>query len=114
MFARTTDGSATWEAPRAIFKPKASLFTIGNQIAVLPDGTLVNVFTLFKGSGVQASNQIFVAVIRSTDKGVTWSEPIIIDRLFFAPVADPGTGQPHRTAPHRRHHSGRRGRHDLR
>jgi hypothetical protein len=97
MFARTTDGGATWEPARAIFRPKANLFTIGNQIAVLPDGTLVNVFTLFKGSGVQPSNQIFVAVIRSTDKGVTWSSPIIIDKHFFAPVADPDTGQPHRT-----------------
>jgi hypothetical protein len=98
MFSRTTNGGASWSAPRAIFRPKANLFTIGNQIAVLPNGDLVNVFTLFRGSGVQPNDkQSFEAVIRSTDKGNTWSQPIIVDNLFFAGVRDPDTGQAHRT-----------------
>jgi hypothetical protein len=98
MFSRTTNGGASWSAPRAIFRPKANLFTIGNQVAVLPNGDLVNVFTLFRGSGVQPNDkQSFEALIRSTDKGVTWSQPIIADNLFFAGVSDPDTGQAHRT-----------------
>ena len=41
-----------------------NVFVQGNQIAVLPDGTLVNVFAiLFKGSGIQPpqANQVFMA-----------------------------------------------------
>ncbi|HYV68445.1 MAG TPA: sialidase family protein, partial [Myxococcales bacterium] len=38
-FARTTDGGATWEQARAIYDPGADAQTIGNVIAVLPDGT---------------------------------------------------------------------------
>ena len=98
VFSRTTNGGVSWEAPRAIFRPRANLFTIGNQIAVLPDGTLVDAFFLIRGSGVQPSqNQYREAVIISTDKGVTWSQPIIVDRHVVAPVSDPDTGQPHRT-----------------
>jgi len=98
MFSRTTNGGMSWEPARAIFMPKANLFTIGNQIAVLPNGHLVNVFTMFRGSGVQPNDkQSFMALIRSTDKGVTWSQPIIVDNLFFTGVTDPDTGQAHRT-----------------
>jgi hypothetical protein len=98
MFSRTTNGGTSWSTPRAIFAPKANLFTIGNQIAVLPNGDLVNVFTLFRGSGVQPTEkQAFEAVIRSTNKGNTWTAPIIVDNLFFAGVRDPDNGQAHRT-----------------
>jgi BNR repeat-like domain len=98
MFSRTTDGGATWEPARAIFRPEANLFTIGNQIAVLPDGTLVDAFFLIRGSGRQPSlNQYREAVIISTDKGETWAGPIIVDRHVVAPVRDPDTGQAHRT-----------------
>jgi hypothetical protein len=98
MFSRTTNGGASWEPARAIFEPKANLFTIGNQIAVLPDGTLVNAFFLIRGAGLQPSlNQYREAVIISTDKGVTWSQPIIVDRHVIASVRDPDTGQAHRT-----------------
>jgi hypothetical protein len=98
MFSRTTNGGASWEPARAIFRPRENLFTIGNQIAVLPDGTLVDAFFLIRGSGVQPSlNQYREAVIVSTDKGETWSQPIIVDRHVVAPVRDPDTGQAHRT-----------------
>ena len=96
MFARTTNGGASWEPARAIFHPKALEFTIGNQIVVLPDGTLVDVFTNFKGSGINAPG-VFVEIIRSTDKGVTWSDPITIDHLRTVGVVDPDTGQAVRT-----------------
>src|SRR4029453_18329643 len=49
-FTRTTNGGQTWEPARAIFAPQANLFTIGNQIAVQPDGTLVDIFALTRGA----------------------------------------------------------------
>lgn len=51
LFARTTDGGATWEPARTIFRPQDNQATISNQIAVLADGTLVDMFQLLKGSG---------------------------------------------------------------
>jgi len=84
-FARTTDGGNTWEPARAIFDPGFSNQTLNNQIVVLPDGTLVDFFTVFNPNPS-------VAVIRSTDKGVTWSAPIVIAPVFADGVVDPETG----------------------
>ena len=79
MFARTTNGGASWEPARDVLPRNANLSTIGNQIIVLPDGTLLDVFNLLKGSGNQPHGlQTFQAVMRSTDKGMSWSSPIII------------------------------------
>jgi hypothetical protein len=77
-FSRTTNGadvSPTWQS-REIFDPGTKSGTISNQIVVTPDGTLVNGFYLFKTKQHEAGN--FVAVIRSTDKGVSWSKKAII------------------------------------
>jgi hypothetical protein len=95
-FSRTTDGGATWESARAIFAPMSNEATVGNQIVVLPNGTLVDIFDLEKGSGKNAPG-FFEAVIRSTDKGVTWSKPIIISKDMSVAVTDPDTGAPVRT-----------------
>jgi hypothetical protein len=45
-FSRTTNDGASWEPARIIFDPGPDAQTIGNEIVVLPDGTLVNMFTL--------------------------------------------------------------------
>jgi len=93
-FSRTTDGGATWEAPRSLMPTNANLWTIGNQIAVLPDGTLVDVFELFQGAGVQQTKNTFTeALIRSTDKGQTWSRPITIASDQSVAVLEPDSGQ---------------------
>ena len=92
-FSRTTNGGATWSMPRNIMPTNANLFTIGNQIAVLPDGSLVDVFELFHGSGRQPSpNQYTESLMRSTDKGLTWSQVIDISLDRSVAVRDPDTG----------------------
>jgi hypothetical protein len=94
MFSRTTNGGATWEAPRRILPTNANLFTIGNQIVVLPDGTLVDVFGLGQGSGVQGSPNPFTnSLVRSSDKGVTWSRIIDISLDQGIGARDPDTGR---------------------
>ena len=95
MFSRTTNGGLTWEPARALFEPRSNQFSIGNQIVVLPDGTLVDIFNFEKGSGRQPSPSVFSqAVIRSTDHGLTWSSPIVISNDDSLPVRDPDTGEP--------------------
>ena len=42
--ARTTDGGVSWEEAREIFNPGLNNQTIGNQILVLPDGTVIDFF----------------------------------------------------------------------
>jgi hypothetical protein len=105
MLSRTTNGGATWEPARVIFDPGANNQTIGNQIVVLPDGTLVDVFDLilnFKNPGGQIYSVFNVALIRSTDRGETWTKgPAILaaqllTKATFDPqgsgVRDPDTG----------------------
>jgi hypothetical protein len=94
MFSRSTDGGLTWEPSRSLLTGDPNDFTIGNQIMVLPDGTLVDVTFLGTGSGVQPSNHNFIAALRSTDKGASWSRPILIATFEGIPVLDPDTGFP--------------------
>lgn len=95
MFSRTTDGGDTWSTP--IPMTNQNIYAQGNQIVVLPDGSLVNVFAaLFKGSGIQPpqANQTFMAVMRSTDGGLHWSPPIKIAPIRTALLTDPDNPNP--------------------
>jgi hypothetical protein len=96
MFSRTIDGGETWSDPLSM-TGNQNLYAQGNQIVVLPNGTLVNVFAvLFKGSGVQPSlaNQVFMAVTRSTDGGRHWSAPTRIAPIRTALLTNPDIPNP--------------------
>ena len=81
-FARSTDGGVTWEKARRI-SSNANIFTIGNQIVVEPDGTLIDFADYSTGSGIQPSNHDWKAVFISTDKGDTWTpKPVLISKVF--------------------------------
>jgi hypothetical protein len=106
-FARTTDGGESWEQARSIFDPGQNNQTIGNQIVVLPDGDLVNVFDLITiRRGAIATGAFYnVALIRSEDQGVTWGpqalngkiKPVIVSPLRTIFVTDPDTDEDVRT-----------------
>ncbi len=91
MLARSVDGGATWSPAAPIFDPGASAQTIGNVPAVLPDGTVVDLFTRidFAPNGTQASQ---LAVITSSDHGATWSAPKKVADLLSVGTRDPKTG----------------------
>ncbi len=90
LLARSVNNGVSWEPTRIIFDPGQAAQTIGNRIEVLPDGTLINLFTLIDFAAQEVSAQ----VIRSTDKGATWSAPIKIADELAVGTADPETGAP--------------------
>ena len=102
LLARTTNGGQTWEPTRIFYDPGLNNHTIGNQIVVLPNGDLVNLFSLFTNQDIEnestTAGPAYIAVIRSTDEGQTWSQqPVIISTLQSVGVTDPETGEPLRT-----------------
>jgi hypothetical protein len=96
-FARSTDGGQTWQPASIIFDPGQYSFTLGNQIVVLPDGTLLDVFD---SGNISPSGKASFAeeVIRSTDHGQTWSKKaVVVGADEDIGVFDPFTGAPLRT-----------------
>ncbi len=90
-FSRTTDAGVSWEPPREIYRPRRAI-AIGNQIVVLPSGELINVFALLPVGGSDREGSQ-VAVIRSLDKGETWSEPVAIASVSATGASDPVSGR---------------------
>ncbi|MFL5869044.1 MAG: sialidase family protein [Thermoleophilaceae bacterium] len=105
-FARTTNGGGSWQAARKIYDPALdgpgqgrNDQTIGNQIVVLPNGTLVDGFALAHNDNAHHRKGIKVALIRSTDKGATWEQhATVAARELTVGVSDPTTGAPLRTS----------------
>jgi hypothetical protein len=101
LLARSTDSGATWEPARIIYSPavpngsRGVSQTLGNRVVVLKDGTVLNVFTQIDTVGSQAST--WLGILRSSDKGLTWSAPLRVADLQAVGVKDPQTGQALRT-----------------
>ena len=99
VFSRTTDGGRTWERARVIYDPGLDAQTISNQIVVLPNGDLVNLLVRFlhANENSPALDDVTLGVIRSRDRGRTWSTPTIINTLQTIGITDPKTDEPVRT-----------------
>jgi len=87
-FSRTIDGGQTWEPSRSIFDPDPGFSTINNEVVVLPDGTLLCFFVLYN------STSSFNGFVRSNDKGVTWTAPVLFDSVQDIGVTDVKTRLP--------------------
>ena len=96
-FARSDDNGASYDVVKPVFNPGNKAQTIGNQIVVLPNGDLVMLFNLIRNVGANRNRGFTAAVMRSTDKGDTWSGPIAIDRMITDGVRDPADGHAVRT-----------------
>jgi hypothetical protein len=92
-FARTTTMGSTWENARPIYDPGPSAQTIGNQIVVLPDDSLLNVFTQID-TAADGTTSSRARVIRSTNNGLTWSNPITIAELEPVGTINPANNAP--------------------
>lgn len=87
-FSRTIDGGETWSAPRTLHRnAPGEPFPQFNQIFVLPDGGLLNVFIGVSRSAPR--NQVLA--MRSDDEGETWSSPILVAEHANARIRDPET-----------------------
>ena len=96
-FARSDDNGASYDTVKPILDPGNKNQTIGNQIVVLPNGDLVMVFNLIRNTSDVKNRGFTAEVMRSTDNGDTWSNPIVVDRMFPAGVTDPEDGHGVRT-----------------
>jgi hypothetical protein len=93
-FSRTTDVGVTWEAGRAIYDPGAEAQTVGNQIAVLSNGTVLNLLTEIRYGTPTTPDMALLRVIRSTDHGENWSAPVSIYPMAPRGARDPENGTP--------------------
>jgi hypothetical protein len=73
---------------RPIYDPGVDNQTLGNIIVVLPDGTLLDVFSLIL-MRTQPTSSASVALIRSVDHGDSWSTAITVAPIASAPAHDP-------------------------
>jgi hypothetical protein len=89
MVARSVDNGATWEPASIAYDPGPLAQTLGNRIEVLPDGTLLDVFAVIDF----AAQTVTLQVIRSSDKGATWSAPTFIADDLAIGASDPDTGE---------------------
>jgi hypothetical protein len=95
-FARSTDGGATWEPARTIFDPGSNNRAFGGIVVVLPDGTLAAIFVDLRYTNPNGSGQKLgvLSVIRSMDKGQTWSAATSGPTLPSFQINDPENGVP--------------------
>lgn len=93
-FARTANAGVSWEAARAIYDPGAEAQTVGNQVAVLSDGTVLNLFTEILYGTPTTPDTALLRVIRSMDRGQNWSAPVTIYPMAPIGARDPESGAP--------------------
>lgn len=83
LFSRSGSGGFGYESPRVIADFGDNLQTTGNEIVVMNDGTLADVFALtVSQSGNPAMAQASGNVIVSGDRGQTWGERINIATFY--------------------------------
>src|SRR6266498_392452 len=69
IVARSLDGGTSWQPPRGVLDTGADRLTTGHQLAVLPDGTLLDVLVLIDLRQDPRQPTLQVAVLRSNDLG---------------------------------------------
>lgn len=89
--ARSEDSGLSYAPARLVFDPGPTAQTIGAEIVVAGDGTVLYFFTLIEALP-NNRNGSSLNVLRSPDHGVTWSDPIRIADMLATGTRDPETG----------------------
>lgn len=89
--AHSPDGGATWSTPSVIYDPGPLFQTFNNQPLVLPDGSVVVIFSLINGFGASQ-----LTAIRSPRPvtGTSWSAPITVAAMQPVGTINPIAGGP--------------------
>lgn len=80
--ARSTDGGRTWLGPRVVDRPGDRFTNGAAQLDVLPDGTLVALYsrlTVANTIHLSGDHEASIYAARSTDGGRTWSRHHVVD-----------------------------------
>ena len=102
LLARSTDGGESFEPVSVVYDPGPAAQTIGAQIVVLPDGTVLNFFSDVIFLPTAPFFQLTISLKYSIDKGASWLPsgdpiPVSVIQSTFA-VVDPETATPVRDA----------------
>jgi len=110
LFARTTNGGTSWEKYKVIYDPGVLFQTIGNQIVVQPNGTVIDIFTEInnangatrlglvrsfnRGKSFETSPHFIAAQNFSLTGTITpnFGEPVRDAAILFDSAVDPSTG----------------------
>ncbi len=88
--ARSDDSGVSFAPARPVFDPGPTAQIIGAEVVVASDGTVLYIFTLIEALANNRTGSS-LNVLRSTDHGVTWSDPIRIADMFATGTRDPET-----------------------
>src|SRR5439155_1268661 len=93
VFARTTDAGHTWSKPASIYSGNDEAQE--HQLLMTAGGVLLDVFV--EGSSLPRTAHppplpVKIRVMRSTNQGQTWSQPIDAASFTYTNATDPGTG----------------------
>ena len=86
----TTDGGKTWSSAKPMYTQGNG--TLGNQLVVLNDGTLVDFFTNFTFVNGANGYTVQLESVRSTNGGNSWSTPTVVTDLQPNGAIDPRDG----------------------
>jgi hypothetical protein len=91
MFARSTDGGASFSTPEVLFETGTNKQTIGNVPVAFPNGHVAVLGTYFD-NGSLGKNSQHLWVTLSTDGGQTFSAPRLVMDMQSLPVPGLRTG----------------------
>jgi hypothetical protein len=90
-FAASPNGGQSWRPAREIADPGPNRIATGHQLLTLADNTVLDLFMVVDTNSSPPREEI--DLIRSADRGATWSPPTLVTTVAPGAVRDPVSGQ---------------------